>query len=76
VLLVVLGALGTGAAFAVYGTLVTRTGPVRGMVGVFFTPIVAAVLGVAVRDESLGPVAVAGMLVVIAGAVMTSRPDA
>jgi drug/metabolite transporter (DMT)-like permease len=73
--LVVLGALGTGAAFAVYGTLVARTGPVRGMVGVFFTPIVATILGVAVRGEPLGIVAVGGMVLVIAGAVMTSRPD-
>lgn len=73
--LVVLGAVGTGFAFALYGALLARTGPVRGMIGVFFTPIVATVLGVVVRSEPLGVLAVAGMFVVIAGAVMTSRPD-
>lgn len=73
--LVVLGALGTGLAFALYGLLLARTGPVRGMIGVFFTPIVATVLGVVVRSEPLGVLPVVGMLVVIAGAVMTSRPE-
>jgi drug/metabolite transporter (DMT)-like permease len=73
--LVVLGALGTGLAFALYGVLLERTGPVRGMIGTFFTPVVAAILGVAVRDEPLRLVAVAGMVVVGVGAVMTSRPD-
>ncbi len=73
--LVVLGAVGTGFAFALYGVLLARTGPVRGMIGVFFTPIVATVLGVVVRSEPLGLLAVVGMFVVIAGAVMTSRPD-
>ncbi len=73
--LAVLGALGTGVAFAVYGVLLARTGPVRGMIGTFFTPIVATVLGVAFRDERLGALAVVGMLVVIAGAAMTSRPE-
>lgn len=73
--LVVLGAVGTGVAFALYGMLLARTGPVRGMIGVFFTPIVATVLGVFVRSEPLALLSVAGMGVVIAGAVMTSRPD-
>lgn len=73
--LVVLGALGTGLAFALYGVLLARTGPVRGMIGVFFTPIVATVLGVVIRSEPLEALAVVGMLVVIAGAVMTSRPE-
>lgn len=73
--LVVLGALGTGLAFAVYGMLLARTGPVRGMIGVFFTPVVATVLGVVIRSEPLEALAVVGMIVVIAGAVMTSRPE-
>jgi drug/metabolite transporter (DMT)-like permease len=73
--LVVLGAVGTGVAFVLYGVLLTRTGPVRGMIGVFFTPIVAAVLGSVVRDERLSLLAVVGMAVVILGAVMTSRPE-
>ena len=74
--LVALGAVGTGVAFAAYSALVTRTGPVRGMVGIFFTPIVGAVLGATFRDEPIGALEVGGMLVIIVGAVMTSRPEA
>jgi drug/metabolite transporter (DMT)-like permease len=73
--LLVLGAVGTGIAFAVYGTLLLRAGPVRGMIGIFFTPIVGTLLGVAVRSEPLAPLAVVGMFVVIVGAVLTSRPE-
>jgi drug/metabolite transporter (DMT)-like permease len=73
--LALLGAVGTGVAFALYGLLLARTGPVRGMIGVFFTPIVAALLGTTVRDERLSLLAVVGMAFVIVGAVMTSRPE-
>jgi drug/metabolite transporter (DMT)-like permease len=75
VALIVLGAVGTGVAFAAYAALVARTGPVRGMVGIFFTPVVGAVLGATFRDEPVGWLAVGGMLLIIAGAVMTSRPE-
>lgn len=73
--LVVLGAIGTGMAFALYGLLLARTGPVRGMIGTYFTPVVAVVLGALVRAEPLRPLALVGMVVIIAGAAMTSRPD-
>jgi drug/metabolite transporter (DMT)-like permease len=73
--LLTLGAVGTGLAFALYGLLLARTGPVRGMIGVFFTPVVATVLGVVFRSEPLSAISVVGMVVVIVGAVMTSRPD-
>jgi drug/metabolite transporter (DMT)-like permease len=72
--LLILGAIGTGAAFALYGLLLARTGPVRGMIGTFFTPVVAVVLGALVRSEPLHPLALAGMAVIIVGAAMTSRP--
>jgi drug/metabolite transporter (DMT)-like permease len=70
-----LGAVGTGVAFAFYGVLLTRAGPVRGMIGIFFTPIVGTLLGVTVRDDQLHAVALVGMAIVIAGAMMTSRPE-
>lgn len=71
--LVVLGTVGTGGAFALFGVLLRRTGPVRGMIGVFFTPIVATVLGIALRSESLAALAIIGMVLVIIGARLTSR---
>lgn len=73
--LAALGALGTGMAFVVYGTLLNRAGTVRGMIGTFFTPIVATVLGILFRDEEIHPIAIAGMFIVICGAVLTSRPE-
>jgi drug/metabolite transporter (DMT)-like permease len=73
--LLALGAVGTGLAFAVYGVLLGRSGTVRGMIGTFFTPIVGVVLGVLFRDEHIRWPVIVGMLIVVAGAVMTSRPD-
>lgn len=74
--LIVLGAVGTGAAFSIYGALLTRTGPVRGMIGTFFTPIVALGLGIALRGEPITALTILGLGIVIVGAVMTSRPEA
>ena len=73
--LLVLGALGTGLAYVLYGMLMVRAGAVRGVIGVFFTPVVATFLGVIFRDEKVTVLAVVGMLVVICGAWLTSRPD-
>lgn len=73
--LMVLGSLGTGFAYVMYGMLMVRAGAVRGVIGVFFTPIVATILGLIFRDESVTVLAVIGMCVVIAGAYLTSRPD-
>ena len=52
-----------------------RAGTVRGMIGIFFTPIVGTILGVAVRGDSLHAWAILGMSIVIVGAVMVSRPE-
>jgi len=71
----VLGAVGTGVAFALYGVLLHRAGPIRGMIGIYFTPIVGVLLGVTLRGDDLHLLAVVGMFVVIGGAVLTSRPE-
>ena len=73
--LFMLGAMGTGIAFALYGVLLARAGTVRGMIGIFFTPIVGTILGVAARRDSLHALAIVGMSIVIVGAVMVSRPE-
>jgi drug/metabolite transporter (DMT)-like permease len=73
--LFMLGAMGTGIAFALYGVLLARAGTVRGMIGIFFTPIVGTILGVAVRGVSLHALAIVGMLIVFVGAAMVSRPE-
>jgi drug/metabolite transporter (DMT)-like permease len=68
-----LGALGTGLAYAILATLVGRTDSTRGTVGVFLTPIVATALGVFVRHEELPMGAIVGALLVLVGAILTSR---
>jgi drug/metabolite transporter (DMT)-like permease len=73
--LLVLGAFGTGFAYVMYGMLMVRAGAVRGVIGVFFTPVVATILGLLFRDEKVTALAVIGMCVVLIGAWLTSRPD-
>lgn len=73
--LLVLGSFGTGLAYVLYGTLMVRAGAVRGVIGVFFTPVVATILGLLFRDEKVTILAVVGMCVVLIGAWLTSRPD-
>lgn len=70
-----LGALGTGIAFALFAMLAVRTGPVRSMIPTYFTPIVGAFLGVVLNKETLIALSLLGMVIVIIGAWLTSRPD-
>jgi drug/metabolite transporter (DMT)-like permease len=71
----VLGVFGTGVALVVMTSLVGRVGASRGGVAVYFIPIVAIILGVVFRDESVAPLAVFGMVVVLAGAYLASRRE-
>ena len=71
----VLGALGSGIAFLLFGTLLTRTGTVRAMIPTYFTPIIGTFLGVVFNDEKVLSLSLVGMLIVIFGAWLTSRPD-
>jgi drug/metabolite transporter (DMT)-like permease len=71
-----LGAFGTGIAFVAMAVLVGRVGATRGSVAIYFIPAVAMLLGVVVRGESIPPLAVAGIVLVIAGAWSSSRREA
>ncbi len=73
--MVPLGVLGTALAFVFMATLVGRVGGPRGAVAIYFVPIVAMILGVVFRDESIAPIAVAGVALVIAGAWFASRRE-
>ena len=72
---VVLGALGSGFAFFLFGTLLKRTGTVRAMIPTYFTPIVGTFLGVLFNGEKVLALSLLGMLIVIFGAWLTSRPE-
>ncbi len=73
--MVPLGVLGTGAAFALMAKLTGRVGGPRASVAIYFLPLVAITLGVVVLGESVAPIAVAGVLLVMAGAWIASRRE-
>ena len=67
-----IGVGGTGLAFVIMGTLVGRVGPTRASFITYAIPVVALVLGVIFRDETVATVAVAGVGLVITGALLAS----
>jgi drug/metabolite transporter (DMT)-like permease len=70
---VTLGALGTGVAYAVAATLAGRVGSTRASVTTYLIPVVSLALGVALRDETVALLAVAGCAVALLGAYLTNR---
>ena len=57
-------------------TLVGRAGASRGSIAIYFIPVVAMVLGVLVRSETIEPIAIAGTAAVLVGAWIASRKEA
>jgi drug/metabolite transporter (DMT)-like permease len=70
----VLGAAGTGIAYAVMGRLIHDVGSVRASYVTNIVPVVSLVLAGAVLHERLPPGAIIGAALVIAGAILVSRP--
>lgn len=70
-----LGALGTGLAFVLMATLVGRVGGTRGSIAIYFVPVVAIILGVVARGDTIEPAAVGGTALVLIGAWIASRRD-
>lgn len=73
--IVVLGAGATAAAFVAMAVLVGRVGATRGAVAIYFLPVVATILGVALRHDTVEAVQIAGMALVLGGAWLTSRRE-
>lgn len=73
--LLLLGVLSTGVGFVAYATLAGRAGATRASGAIYAVPLVALALGVAVAGDPLRPLAVLGALLIVAGAVLTSRAD-
>ena len=69
------GVLGTGVAFVLMGTLSGRVGPTRSAFITYAIPVVALTLGVVFRNEIVAQVAVIGVVLVIAGALLASRRE-
>jgi drug/metabolite transporter (DMT)-like permease len=70
----VLGAVGTGIGYAAMGRLIRDVGSVRASYVTNIVPVVSLVLAGAILHEQLPPGAFAGAALVIAGAVLVSRP--
>jgi drug/metabolite transporter (DMT)-like permease len=69
---VVLGVLGTGAARAMYATILGRVGAPRGSIVAYIIPIVAVVLGVTFRNEQVQLIQLAGLALVLGSVLLTS----
>jgi len=72
----VLGVLGTGLAFVLMGRLVARVGSTRASFALYTTPVVALILGAVFRHEEVHALSVAGIVLVIGGAILASRKEA
>jgi drug/metabolite transporter (DMT)-like permease len=73
--ILVLGAFGTGIAFLCMGKLSARVGSTRASSLTYLEAIVALVLGVVVRHESVAALEVVGCVVLLGGAWLTSKAD-
>jgi drug/metabolite transporter (DMT)-like permease len=74
--MVPLGVFATGLAFVASSTLSARVGAIRGSVPIYFLPVVAMLLGNLVRHETIPGPAIAGVVLVITGAWLSSRREA
>jgi drug/metabolite transporter (DMT)-like permease len=72
---VAVGVLGTGLAFVLMGNLAGSVGATRASFLTYLIPVVALILGVVFRDEAISPISIAGIGLVIAGAVLASRRE-
>ncbi len=73
VAVVILGVIGTGLARALATTLAGRVGGPRMTTTTYLIPIVAIILGVAFRGETVEPIAIFGVALVLAGAYGATR---
>jgi len=63
----VLGSFCSALALILFFSLIAEVGPTRASVITYVNPAVAVLLGVTLLGESLGPAAVAGLLLILAG---------
>jgi drug/metabolite transporter (DMT)-like permease len=71
----VLGVVGTGVAYLLMGALVSRVGPTRASFITYLIPGVSLVLGVVFKDDHVAAIAVAGVGLVIFGAMLAGRQE-
>src|SRR5213593_653134 len=70
--IVVLGVVCTALGLVVFFQLIAEAGPSRASVITYINPLVAVLLGVVVLDEHLGTMAVAGLVLILAGSWLST----
>jgi drug/metabolite transporter (DMT)-like permease len=75
VALAALGAVGTGLAFVIMGSLVSRVGSTRSSFITYMLPVIALVLGVLFRDDRVTVISLIGVILVIGGALLAARRE-
>jgi drug/metabolite transporter (DMT)-like permease len=68
----VLGAVCSALALILFFSLIADVGATRASVITYVNPAVAVLLGIAILGESVGPAAVAGMLLILAGSWLST----
>jgi drug/metabolite transporter (DMT)-like permease len=69
---IVLGLACSALGFLLFFALIHEVGPGRATVITFVNPVVAVGLGIVLLDEGLGPSAVAGLLLILAGSWLST----
>src|SRR4051794_2790837 len=72
--LVVLGAVGTALAFVIYYELIAGIGAARAALVSYLAPGVALFYGAVFRDEAITAAAVGGLVLILGGVAIASRP--
>jgi drug/metabolite transporter (DMT)-like permease len=72
--LVVLGVLGTALAFVIYYELIAGVGDARAALVSYLAPGVALFYGAIFLDEAITVAAIAGLVLILAGVAIASRP--
>jgi drug/metabolite transporter (DMT)-like permease len=75
VTLMLLGTVSTAACFAGFTWLAGNVGPVRASAVTYAVPVVALAVGVLAGGEAVAPVAVGGVVLVLAAAYLVQRPE-
>lgn len=73
VAVLVLGVVGTGLARAMHMTLIGRVGPSRGAIAGYTIPIIALILGVVFRDDTVKLIQIGGVALALVGSYLVSR---
>jgi drug/metabolite transporter (DMT)-like permease len=71
--LLALGVFNTGFAYVMYLWLLAEVGAVKASLVTYVIPVTGLLLGWAVLDETIGPTAIAGLVLIVAGIALVNR---